>query len=103
MDLDYEMFYNQNGLASLQLGVLVYIKGAAHPYHYTVPVNYDFRSGRELTLADVFQPGSPYLALLSTLCSADLQKRDIPLFIEGAQPKPENRPPWQCHWAHRPA
>jgi len=95
LDLTYQEFYNQDGLASQQLHLMVYIKGAAHPNSVTIPLNFDFRAGRELALADLFVPGSPYLEKLFELCLADLQTRgNLPLFLEGAQPKPENYRSW---------
>ena len=39
--------------------------GAAHSTEYSATLNFDTRTGTQLTLADLFTPGSNYLAVLS--------------------------------------
>lgn len=92
--LDYKVFYNQNGLVSLQFSLSTYMQGAAHPNLISYPLNYDLQSGRRVELKDLFQPGSSYLDLISSLCVADLQKRDIPMTLSGAAPTSENYRSW---------
>lgn len=92
--LDYKVFYNQNGLVSLQFNLSTYLQGAAHPNLISYPLTYDLQSGRRVELMDLFQPGSSYLALISSLCVADLQKRDIPMTLSGAAPTSENYRSW---------
>lgn len=94
LELNYQLFYNQDGLGSLQLHVMIYLKGAAHPNTFTIPVNYDFRAGRELALADLFLPDCYYLDILSAFCGANLLSRDLSLFSEGIAPEMENYRSW---------
>lgn len=92
--LSYKALLNQGGLLSLKFEASTYIKGAAHPNLVSFPLNYDLRAAQSLALSDLFLPRSAYLALLSSACLGDLQKRDFPLFPEGAAPKIENFRSW---------
>jgi hypothetical protein len=74
-----------------------FTSGAAHPYHYTKTVNYNLESGQELTLDQLFVPGTDYLQTISDNCKTELSKRDIGFagdFTTGADAKPENYQNW---------
>ena len=51
-------------------------------------------SGQEVQLAALFEPGSDYLKVISDYCIAELNKRDIGAWLEGAAPIPENYRVW---------
>ena len=92
--LDYKVFYNQNSLVSLQFSLSTYLQGAAHPNLVSFPLNFDLDARQKIALKDLFQPDSSYLAMLSTLSVADLQKRDFPITLSGAAPSLENYRSW---------
>ena len=69
--------------------------GGAHPGSYHWSVNYDFSTGQELTLGDLFIPGSPYLERISEYCIPELtEKLEFDIWEEGAVPTPENYQVW---------
>ena len=94
LEMKYQLFYARDGLMSIQLQISFYMKGAAHPNSYTIAFNYDMKADRELVLADLFRPQSGHLEVIAAACLADLQKRDLPLFTEGADPIAENYRSW---------
>lgn len=95
-DLTYMPVVQTDKIVSLQLKIDVYIDGAAHPYDYTVPINYDLAQGKEIALEQLFLPGANYLQALSDYCKTELNKTDLApdLFAEGFSPKPENFHSW---------
>lgn len=79
--------------------------GGAHPNSDTFTVTYDLKAGRELKLADLFKPGSKYLARIADYCLNDLKGRKDPesgenmglaqdIFEDGAKPTAENYRNW---------
>ncbi len=86
-------------LASLRLNVLTYVAGAAHPASLIVTATYDLGSGRELALADLFDPAQPYLRTLADQATAQLTEQfaglggDAP-FPEGVAPTTANYRAW---------
>jgi hypothetical protein len=90
----YSVPYTQNGIISVLLRFSYYSAGAAHPGSYSRSLNYDLRSAKEIALAELFQPGSDYLGIISSGCLADLKKRDILAWEDGALPKAENYSVW---------
>lgn len=96
-DLRYTVLGQRGEIWSIQYQVEYFADGAAHPAHYSVSLNYDLENSREITLDELFTPGSNYLQVLSDLCKADLSKRDIGFtegFTQGADPLPENYTRW---------
>ena len=95
-DIKYSLLSQSDELASIKFDLSGYTSSAAHPYHYTITVNYDFEQGRKLSLDELFLPGSNYLEVISNYCIAELSKRDIgfDMFSEGATPTPENYHNW---------
>jgi hypothetical protein len=82
---------------SLNFGFSVYSDGAAHPYSYTITYTYDLEKGQEISLDQLFLPGSNYLELIASYCKNELSKRDIGFdgfFTTGADPTPENYRNW---------
>jgi len=95
-DVTYNVLFQSADIASIKFVVVGYTSGAAHPYHYTITVNYDFEQSRSLLLDELFLPGSNYLEPISNYCFAELSKQ--PGFEgpwqEGAAPTPENYRNW---------
>ncbi len=96
LDVTYALMLQHNDLWSFKFNFSGYSAGAAHPYLYSITVNYDLRQGKELALSDLFLANSNYLEVISKYCSAELGKRDIGFdaFAQGAAPTPENYRNW---------
>jgi len=96
LNVQYELVSQKGDFWSLKYNISGYTDGAAHPYHYTITVNHDLESGKDIALNEVFQPNSNYLQVLSNTCKAQLATRDIGFegFEQGADPTPENYHNW---------
>jgi hypothetical protein len=72
--------------------------GDAHPSHDIEVYNYDLTTGKEITLDDIFSPGSNYLKFISEYCRKELTKRmkvqKVALIPAGLDPKIENYDMW---------
>ncbi|WP_019423908.1 DUF3298 and DUF4163 domain-containing protein [Paenibacillus sp. OSY-SE] len=76
----YEIKLNERGLISLVLIVYGYTKGAAHGMTYQRGLTFQTDSGQLITLAQLFEPGVPYVAELSKHVAAQIKQRQIPTF-----------------------
>jgi hypothetical protein len=96
LDVRYTLIGQRGDVWSIKFDVSYYYDGAAHPGDYSVPVNYDLEHGRDLTLDELFLPGSHYLEAISQYCKSELSKRDIAfdMFSQGADPTSENYRSW---------
>lgn len=96
LDARFSVIGQQGDFWSVKFDISTYYAGAAHPGHYSITLNYDLASGREIPLADLFIPGSNYLQTLSDISKAQLATRDIAFetFSNGADPLPENFNRW---------
>lgn len=104
ISVGYEVALAKDDLISIDFTVGSYSAGAAHPNSYTDVVNFDLKNGRQLKLAELFQPGSKYLGTLSTYCIQDLKKQskepaaegwlDEEWVQRGAGPDPANYENW---------
>jgi hypothetical protein len=96
LDVTYSLVYQTGSIASIKFDFSGYISGAAHPYLYSLTANYHFDQRRNLSLEELFLPGSNYLEIISTYCIAQLSQRDIGFdgFSTGAAPTPENYRNW---------
>ncbi len=96
LDVSYALTLQKGDLWSLKFNFSGYAAGAAHPYLYSITVNYDLGQGRQLLLSDLFLPNSDYLKTISNYCIAQLSKRDIGFdgFSQGAEPTSENYRNW---------
>lgn len=92
--IDYKVTRNAKGIISVRFNNSIYFAGAAHPNPFTRVLNFDFGTGAEIQLSDVFKPGVDYLTTLSNYCKRVLQRRGMLIFPEGADPKPENYQNW---------
>lgn len=75
LSVAYSIALAKDDLISVVFDVGSYSAGAAHPNSYTEVVNFDLRNGKQLKLADLFQPGSKYLQSIAAYCIADLKKQ----------------------------
>ena len=97
LDIQHELVSQQGSIWSIKFNIMGYADGAAHPYHYSITVNYDLANSRELILDDLFLPNSNYLQVISDYCKVQLSARDIGFtdgFAQGADPVPENYRNW---------
>ena len=95
----YEVARLDEGLASLAVRVSRFYAGAAHPGAVLLTFTYDLGTGRRLALADLFTPGSPYLAKLSELSRQLLAAQpgfdELQDFVvPGTEPTAENFAGW---------
>jgi hypothetical protein len=81
-------------LVSVLFYVDGYVMGAAHPFHYAQTLNYDLAEVRALSLADLFEPGAPYLEALSEYSLNDLRQQGVLEWADGALPEAENYQRW---------
>jgi hypothetical protein len=98
-DIGYTLIGQKGNIWSIQFNILGYSDGAAHPYTYSITVNYDLQNIKPLTLEDVFLPGSNYLQVLSDISKTELTNRNIgydPAVSPGAEPMPQNYKNWNA-------
>lgn len=92
----YTLMAQTGDLWSFKFDFSFYADTAAHPGSYSITVNYDLASGKELALSDLFLPNSNYLETISAYCITELGKQpffDGP-FTDGANPVAENYQNW---------
>lgn len=92
--MDFVPTSSENGILAVLFQITFYSAGAAHPGHYSVALNYDLRSGEEIHLEDLFEPGAGYLEALSEYCISDLTSRGVLAWEEGALPESNNYRVW---------
>lgn len=104
IDVGYNIEYADDDLISVSFGEDTFT-GGAHPNHDTSTITYDLKQGRELKLADLFKPGSKYLATVADFAMRDLKGRKDPdsgeniglaqdMWEDGAKPTAENYRNW---------
>jgi Protein of unknown function (DUF3298)/Deacetylase PdaC len=82
-----------NGIVTVLFDYDEYTPGAAHPWGVMASVNYDTRSGKVLSLSDLFQPDCNYLSRLSEMSIHDLMQHkyaDKSAIHQGAAPVEKN-------------
>lgn len=75
LEIEYEVLTESDRLISIAFGEGSYYRGAAHPNHNALVINYDMKANRTLRLAELFKPRSNYLSVISNYCIADLKKQ----------------------------
>jgi hypothetical protein len=99
LDIGYEIRCATDDLVSVEFSEGTYEAGAAHGNSATTVLNYDVRNGKKLALADLFNPKSNYLSVISTYCIKNLRDRaqkdkdamlDEEMMKSGASPKADN-------------
>lgn len=102
MSSDLDIFYNvewaTDNIISLQFLNSTFT-GGAHPNYFTGTLNFDLKSGKEIKLANLFQPNSNYLKVISDYSIADLKGRlgemsDAEWIEKGAGAEAENYGSW---------
>lgn len=76
VDMEYDVVLATDRVLSIDLMAYHYGIGAAHSVHESFSVNYDFKSQRLLTLADLFKPGAKHLQIISQRCIDELSKKN---------------------------
>jgi hypothetical protein len=99
LDIGYEIRYATDDLISVEFSEGTYEAGAAHGNSNTTVLNYDVKNGKKLALADLFNPNSKYLSVISAYCIKDLRDRskkdkdamlDEEMMKSGASPRADN-------------
>jgi hypothetical protein len=96
LEIRWERVSPPGDVISLKFNVIGYADGAAHPYHYSQTLNFDLERGEQISLDQLFLPGTDYLQLIAEYCKAELSSRDIAFdqFSSGADPTQENYRSW---------
>ena len=103
LDIGYEIRYATDDLISVEFTEGSYERGAAHGNSNTTVVNYDVKNGKKLALADLFNPKSNFLNVISEYCLKDLRERskkdkdamfDEEMMKSGASPRADNYRAW---------
>ena len=99
LDTGYEIRYATDDLISVEFTEGTYSRGAAHGNSNTTVLNYDVKNGKKLALADLLNPKSNFLSVISTYCLKDLRDRakkdegtmlQEDMIKEGAAPRADN-------------
>lgn len=94
LQIDFLPSLIDQNTVSVLFKTTTYFQGTAHVNNSSHALNYDLQTGQSLALADLFQPGAPYLQALSDASAADLRARDALKWEEGALPLEENYREW---------
>lgn len=84
----YEIKTNERGILSLSL-INYAFSGGAHGLTIIKSLTFNVESGRLYQLKDLFKPGSNYVHRLSEIVKEQIETRDIPVFDEFTQIKPD--------------
>lgn len=95
-DQKYSLLSAPGNLFSLKFDINTYIEGAAHPSTHTRVINYDLEAGTDISLDQLFLPGTDYLKTIANYCIAQLKTRPIDFVSNsaGADPTPQNYGNW---------
>jgi uncharacterized protein DUF3298/peptidoglycan-N-acetylmuramic acid deacetylase PdaC-like protein len=75
LDISYQVRFATDDLVSIEFHEGQYSRGAAHGSSFTAVLNYDVKNGKKLALADLFNPKSNYLNVISAYCIKDLNEQ----------------------------
>jgi hypothetical protein len=75
LDISYQVRFATDDLISIEFHQGQYSRGAAHGSSFTAVLNYDVKNGKKLALADLFNPKSNYLNVISAYCLKDLKEQ----------------------------
>lgn len=98
LEVSYSVEWATNDVVSIQYLTSVF-SGGVHPNYFTSTLNFDLKSGKEIKLADLFEPNSNYLKTISDYSIADLKTRledmsDDEWIATGAGADAENYTSW---------
>ncbi|MBA2731348.1 MAG: DUF3298 and DUF4163 domain-containing protein [Acidobacteria bacterium] len=99
LETGYVVKLAASDLVSIDFGVDSYFEGAAHGSHSTVGFNFDLKSGKMLSMSDLFKSNSKYLELISSYSIKSLKKAlgpdpDMEWIQKGAEASEENYRSW---------
>ena len=103
LEIGYEIRYATDDLISVEFTEGSYERGAAHGNSNTTVVNYDVKNGKKLALADLFNPKSNFLSVISDYCLKNLRERskkdkdamfDEDMMKSGASARADNYRAW---------
>jgi hypothetical protein len=100
--VSYEVVLAKDDLIAIEFTVSSYYAGAAHPNSYMEVVNFDLKNGKQLKLAELFNPGAKYLQAIAAYCIQELKKQtkgadaalDEEWIKKGAAPELTNYDNW---------
>jgi hypothetical protein len=75
LSLDYDVYFADDSLVSVEFGDYFYYFSAGRSNVIPTTFNYDLSRGRALKLANLFEPSSDYLKIISDACERDLQRQ----------------------------
>jgi hypothetical protein len=75
LDIGYQIRFASEDLISIEFHEGQYSRGAAHGSSYTAVLNYDVKNGKKLALADLFNPKSNYLKVISAYSIKNLKEQ----------------------------
>ena len=98
LDVNYGVELANDEIISISFSNSIF-EGGAHPNHFTFPVNFDLKTGKELKLADLFKPGANYLKTISDYSITQLKEKTGDMSDEewirtGAGPEAQNFDSW---------
>jgi hypothetical protein len=95
-DQQYKLLSPPGNLISLQFQIKIFIYQTSRPKTHSRTVNYDLEAGTDVTMEQLFLPGSDYLERISNYCIAELKTRpiDFESYYNGAQPSLANYGNW---------
>ena len=103
-NIGYDIRYATDALISVEFLEDAYSRGAAHGNQITSVINYDIKNDKKLALADLFNPKSNYLNVISAYCTKELKAREQKdkdntmlsdeLIQSGASPRVDNYKAW---------
>lgn len=99
LDMDYDIDVikpNDKFLVSVRLSTEGMQAGRAHPYHEVDVVNYNLADGKEITLKELFRPGSNYIKFIANYSRKNLENKltDKWMINEGTKPVAINFQHW---------
>ena len=96
LEVSYTLISQYADIWSFKFDFFFYNNGAAHPGDFSHTLNYDLGTGREISLGDLFTPGSNYLQMVSNFCITELRKQPFSdsFTTEGADPRLGNYRNW---------
>lgn len=75
LDIGYQIRLATDDLISVEFTQGQYERGAAHGNSFTTVLNYDVKNGKRIELADLFNPKSNYLNVISAYSIKDLKEQ----------------------------
>lgn len=75
ISIGFDVGMATDDLISVRFQISDYYRGAAHPNHHTETLNYNLKTGRALSLGDLFKPDALYLRRIAEHSIADLKRQ----------------------------